>query len=75
MPTVGVLLAVLVAALAIRAQHLPHFLPNRTAIVQLFEWTYDDIAIECEQHLGPFGYAGVQTSAVTENLIVPGRPW
>lgn len=37
-----------------------YFLPNRTGIVQLFEWKFADIATECEQFLGPRGYAGVQ---------------
>lgn len=37
-----------------------YFLPNRTGIVQLFEWKFADIATECEQFLGPHGYAGVQ---------------
>ena len=34
-------------------------------IVQLFEWRFDDIAKECEEFLGPTGYAGVQ---VTSNI-------
>lgn len=29
-------------------------------IVHLFDWKYDDIGKECEQFLGPNGYAGVQ---------------
>ncbi|XP_036334513.1 alpha-amylase-related protein-like [Rhagoletis pomonella] len=47
-----------------------HFLPNRSGIVQLFEWKYADIAAECEQFLGPRGFAGVQVSPVTEHLLV-----
>lgn len=53
----------------------PHYAPNRTAIVHLFEWRWNDIARECEQVLAPNGYGGVQLSPVNENAIVDGRPW
>lgn len=53
----------------------PHYLDDRTTMVQLFEWKFDDIALECEQFLGPYGYGGVQISPITENLIIPQRPW
>ena len=43
--------------------------------VQLFEWTWSDIANECEQVLGPAGYAAVQVSPPQEHSIVPGYPW
>lgn len=36
-------------------------------IVQLFQWRYDDIAKECEEFLGPRGYAGVEVSSSTES--------
>ena len=39
---------------------------NRQPIVHLFEWPWDDIAKECEEHLGPLGYCGVQ---VTSNMV------
>lgn len=42
------------------AQHDPHFMGNRTTIVHLFEWRWNDIAEECERFLGPQGYGGVQ---------------
>ena len=51
-----------------RAQKDPHFIGNRTVVVHLFEWTWHDIAKECEDFLGPQGYAGVQVSF--ENKIV-----
>jgi alpha-amylase len=44
-------------------------------IVHLFEWRWDDVAQECEQFLGPNGYAAVQVSSPTENHVVEGRPW
>ncbi|XP_058813375.1 alpha-amylase-like isoform X2 [Topomyia yanbarensis] len=51
--------------------------PNRSVIVHLFEWKWNDIADECERFLAPSGYAGVQVSPPTENTIVkePKRPW
>ena len=39
---------------------------KRQPIVHLFEWPWDDIATECEEHLGPLGYCGVQ---VTINIV------
>lgn len=69
-----VLVAIIIRHAAL-GQHDPHFIPPRSTVVQLFEWPYVDVARECEQFLGPHGYGAVQLSAVTENLIVPGRPW
>lgn len=40
----------------------------RTAFVHLFEWQWDDIAIECEQHLGPKGFAAVQVSPPQKSI-------
>lgn len=37
-----------------------HFAPGRNTIVHLFEWHWDNIAQECENFLGPKGFAGVQ---------------
>jgi len=31
-------------------------------VVQLFEWSYNDIAVECEQYLGPNGFDSIQIS-------------
>jgi alpha-amylase len=59
----------------VNGQHNPHFWPNRTGIVHLFEWKFVDIARECEQFLAPKGYGGVQVSPINENIIVEGRPW
>ncbi|XP_033213233.1 alpha-amylase-like [Belonocnema kinseyi] len=44
-------------------------------MVHLFEWKFEDIAQECERFLGPVGYAAVQVSPITENLVISGRPW
>ncbi|XP_018413796.1 PREDICTED: pancreatic alpha-amylase-like [Nanorana parkeri] len=59
------------------AQFNPNVLCDRTSIVHLFEWRWEDIAAECEQYLGPNGFGGVQISPPNENVIVknPDRPW
>lgn len=57
-----------------------YFTPTKTGnpkgvLVHLFEWRFDDIAKECEEFLGPKGYAGVQVSPVNEYLVVGNRHW
>lgn len=42
------------------AQYNPNTLPGRTSIVHLFEWRWNDIALECERYLAPNGFGGVQ---------------
>ena len=39
--------------------------------VQLFEWRWQDVATECENHLGPAGYAAVQVSPANEHIVGP----
>lgn len=39
-----------------------------TTFVHLFEWSWPDIASECEQFLGPAGYAAVQVSPPNEHI-------
>ncbi|CAG2172360.1 unnamed protein product, partial [Oppiella nova] len=53
----------------------PHFVEDRQVIVHLMEWKYSEIAKECELFLGPYGYAGVQVSPVTEVAVLANRPW
>lgn len=53
----------------------PHFVKGHEGIVQLFEWKWNDIAIECESFLAPRGFGGVQVSPPNENVIVAQRPW
>lgn len=50
---------------------------SRTAYVHLFEWTWDDIAQECEAVLGPKGFNAVQISPPQEHIVLPeaGYPW
>jgi alpha-amylase len=44
--------------------------PPRTAFVHLFEWKWTDIAQECENYLGPKGFAAVQVSPPSEHAII-----
>ena len=44
--------------------------PHRTVFVQLFEWKWTDIALECEQWLGPRGFAAVQVSPPSEHAQI-----
>ncbi len=41
--------------------------PERTVMVHLWEWKWTDIAKECEEVLGPKGYAAVQVSPPNEH--------
>ncbi|MEM7796961.1 MAG: alpha-amylase family protein [Cyanobacteria bacterium P01_C01_bin.118] len=41
---------------------------TRSVIVQLFEWSWPDVAQECEAWLGPNGYGAVQISPPHEHL-------
>ncbi|MEY2988862.1 MAG: hypothetical protein RJB13_2383 [Pseudomonadota bacterium] len=49
--------------------------PEHTAFVHLFEWTWRDIALECENVLGPAGVNAVQISPPQEHRLMPGEPW
>jgi alpha-amylase len=40
----------------------------RSVFVQLFEWTWPDVAQECEQVLGPAGFSAVQVSPPNEHV-------
>lgn len=43
------------------------------AFVHLFQWTWANVATECEQHLGPAGWKAVQVSPPTEHIT--GGAW
>jgi alpha-amylase len=49
----------------------------RNAFVHLFEWTWPDVARECETFLGPNGFDAVQISPPNEHLVAreDGFPW
>jgi alpha-amylase len=44
-------------------------------VVHLFEWTWTDIATECETVLGVAGIAAVQVSPPQEHSVVPSHSW
>ncbi|XP_021949458.1 alpha-amylase 2B [Folsomia candida] len=62
-----------------KSQFDPQFVEDRTTMVHLFEWKWNDIALECERFLGPRGFGGVQVSPPNENVIFDmghvHRPW
>lgn len=47
----------------------------RTVFVQLFEWSWQDIAKECEVYLGPAGFSAVQVSPPHEHISWQNHPW
>ena len=47
--------------------------PGRDVGVEMFQWTWDAIAQECTDHLGPAGYAWVLTSPPQEHIL--GEQW
>lgn len=61
--------------LLVSSQKDPHWVKGRSTIVHLFEWPFKNVAEECERFLSAKGYAAVQVSPVSENVIVEGRPW
>lgn len=46
---------------------------GKQVIVHLFEWSWDAVAAECEQVLGPKGFCGVQVSPPNEHIY--GDAW
>jgi len=44
---------------------------GKQVIVHLFEWSWDAVANECEQYLGPKGFCGVQISPPMEHIQGP----
>ena len=55
----------------------PQALPPGAVAVHLFEWTWSDVAQECETVLGPRGYHAVQISPPQEHVVAAehGFPW
>ena len=50
---------------------------QKTTIVHLFEWRWNDVAQECERYLGPAGFKAVQVSPPQEHIVAAeaGYPW
>jgi alpha-amylase len=51
----------------------PALAAQKTTFVHLFEWRWSDIATECENFLGPQGFAAIQVSPPTEHI--QGSAW
>ncbi|OXU24746.1 hypothetical protein TSAR_000075 [Trichomalopsis sarcophagae] len=61
MRPIAVLLAIAIAVLGADGHKVTNYQEDRTTMVHLFEWKWNDIAKECEDFLAPRGYAAVQT--------------
>lgn len=72
MTTVTKTAASLLAGLALGYASSVSAVP-RTAFVHLFEWSWEDVATECETYLGPKGFAAVQVSP--PNKHIDGGQW
>ncbi len=48
---------------------------NHLTIVQMFQWSWEDLAKECTLHLGPAGYSGVMISPPNEHVLIDKNPW
>lgn len=55
-----ILLFLLAVVSFVNGQHNLNQLPERSVIVNLFEWRFKEIALECEHWLGPKGFGAVQ---------------
>jgi alpha-amylase len=53
----------------------PPLRAQQGVFVHLFEWTWRDVAAECESFLGPKGFAAVQVSPPSEHAVLSGNPW
>ena len=63
-----VLKALLATSMALGMACQAQTAPQPTTFVHLFEWNWQDIAQECEDFLGPKGYAAVQVSPPNEHI-------
>ena len=48
---------------------------SEMVIIHPFQWTYDNIAKECTEYLGPAGFDGVQISQAAEHKNAGGAWW
>jgi alpha-amylase len=68
------LLRGIVAVMLLGALMLPSIAASqteqRTVFVHLFEWKWNDVAKECQEWLGPKGFAAVQISPAQEHPVI-----
>ena len=69
----NLLTASLALALPLLASTQVQAAAEPTTFVHLFEWSWQDVAQECEDYLGPKGYAAVQVSPPNEHI--QGSQW
>ena len=43
---------------------------DKTVIVQMFEWTWDSVAAECKNFIGPAGYGYVQGASIHLEVVI-----
>lgn len=55
----------------IQPQSVAQETPESGTIVHLFQWSWDSVATECADFLGPNGYSGVQVSPPQEHVVIP----
>lgn len=70
---IKVLKSLVTTSLILGMSYHAHAAPQPTTFVHLFEWNWQDVAKECEEHLGPKGYAAVQVSPPNEHI--QGNQW
>lgn len=73
--TIGLMAAVLFCFFTQSTLTFAAPISDRSVLVQLFEWTWKDVALECENFLGPKGFGAAQVSPPTEHASLPGGPW
>jgi len=66
MTAMSLQLAAVAASAAMAAAAAPQGMSS--AFVHLFEWSWADVALECEQWLGPKGFKAVQVSPPNEHI-------
>ncbi|CUA75640.1 alpha-amylase [Rhizoctonia solani] len=64
-------ITVATAAAVSAALHSPAPGGSKSVIIQMFEWSWDSIAAECIDFIGPAGYGFVQVSPATEHIMGP----
>lgn len=69
----GASLCIVLVGCCARAAAAGVLVPESGVFVHLFEWSWADVARECEEWLGPKGYTAVQVSPPNEHIV--GEAW
>ena len=57
-----------VSAMLLAPQVMAKNYESEMIIIHPFQWTYDNLAKECTEYLGPSGFDGVQISQPAEHI-------